>query len=214
MENCEARVLRLTSTSSDSHWDTQIYNSVLASYLIRNIVLNIWGIFSPHEKMMVINLPPRSGYQGPFPVLGTPQNYTWWFNWRIPNYGLIIDWSPSQWTELQEFPVWIRFLSSQQKCRNCLSIARISARCSFLIFLNFLLSGRCQWSSLASVLEAGVPTVIGIFRRQLPCSRAEPTCSDARRKHGAALLQKQFETIQNSCVFGADEICFDGCVSQ
>ena len=111
--------LRLTSTSSDSHWDTQIYNSVLASYLIRNIVLNIWGIFSPHEKMMVINLPPRSGYQGPFPVLGTPQNYTWWFNWRIPNYGLIIDWSPSQWTELQEFPVWIRFLSSQQKCTNC-----------------------------------------------------------------------------------------------
>ena len=53
-----------------------------------------------------------------------------------------------------------------------------------------------QWSILASVLQAGVPTVIGIFRRQLPCSGAQPTCSDTRRKLSAALLQKQFETIQ------------------
>ena len=34
------------------------------------------------------------------------------------------------------------------------------------------------------------------------------------RGSGGSLIQKQFETIQSSCVFEADEICFDGCVSQ
>ena len=136
-------------TDQHSYSKAQIYNSVLL-YLIRNSTEYLKH-FPPHEKMMVTNSPPRSGYRGPFPVLGTPQIILDGLieEFKIVNSGLIEAESMNRAPD-DKFPAWIRFLSIHPKCSSwcCPTETTNSlpespeflARCSFLIFLKFLLS--------------------------------------------------------------------------
>ena len=125
-----------------------------------------------------------------------------------------------------EFPAWIRFLSLEctswcsttETTNNLPWTPKFLASCSFLIFLKFLVSSMpVVWSGV-NVKRRGIRQLLEYsednFRAQERSQRAQTHVASMARGSGGSLIQKQFETIQSSCVFGADEICFDGCVSQ